>query len=67
MKHNEPSSPRLRIEIEIGGTTYHGTHFTQDGMITVEGPQGMSKRTQVGGLPAPTLARQLLSEIARGV
>lgn len=53
------------VTVEVNGTTFDGLYSIQSKVITVHSSYG-STSTQLGGSPAPVLARMLLSEIVAG-
>ena len=59
-----PVSERGTVEIERDGQVHQGHYSVSRGMLTVSLGDA-DKTTQLGGIAAPTLARQLLSELVR--
>jgi hypothetical protein len=58
------SSPVMKLTITIEGVTYDGTYYTHAERVYVQ--YGTRKKeTQIGGSPAESIARMLLSELVR--
>jgi len=53
------------VSITLRGTTYSGTYILTKGVLTVT-YAGKSKSTQLGGMDAEMLAKQLLAEMPKG-
>lgn len=53
------------ISAILGGKTYSGDYILRDGVLTVTSDIGI-RETEIGGTPAPILARILLLEMALG-
>ena len=54
------------VTVTLDGVKYTGTYFVQSSLVYVNYGDGR-KVTQVGGSPAVSIARLLLSEMVRGV
>lgn len=52
-----------KVEITIGARTYSGSYSIDGRTITVRSALYGSKSTQLGAIPAETLAQSLLREI----
>ena len=57
------SGPSLPIEVTIDGRVIKGSYVVDRGLIRVTSELGGHKTTQVGNVPAPGLAKLLLSEV----
>jgi len=57
-------SPVKSVTVTIDGVTYQGTYIVQDSIVHVRSPLG-AKSTQVGKSSPETVAKLLLSELAR--
>ena len=57
-------SPVKSVTVTIDGVTYQGTYFVQDSIVHVRSPLG-AKSTQVGKSSPETVAKLLLSALAR--
>src|SRR5450759_5076308 len=55
---------RYQVSCEIDGKSHHGTYWVAGKILTVSTGMG-GKSTQVGAMPAETLAKQLLAELAK--
>ena len=53
-----------KVQVESDGVTYKGTYVVEKGIIRVSSGFGF-KKTQLGSMPADTLAKMLLLEIVR--
>jgi hypothetical protein len=56
--------PVRKITVEIDGVTHEGTYYVQSSLVYVQYATG-KKATQVGGSPAKSIAKLLLSELVR--
>lgn len=66
-KRESSQLPEREVSITVGGKVHAGTYSVSRGrhpILTVYGAGG-SKRAQLGGTPADSLARLLLSELVR--
>ena len=63
VKHARPA-PVHNVTITLDGVTHSGTYYVQDSVVYVQCDAG-KKTTKVGGLPARSLAKLLLSELVR--
>jgi hypothetical protein len=52
------------VSVTLDGVTYRGTYYVQASMVHVQCNAG-TKTTQLGGFPAQTIAKMLLSELVR--
>jgi hypothetical protein len=63
-RRDEWTGPRIPISIVVDGVTHHGHYQAEKRMIRVWYKLG-DKATQLGGSPAESLARMILSEMVR--
>jgi hypothetical protein len=57
-------TPGRTVTITIDGVTHEGTYFVLGLIVHVQSPVG-TKATQLGMMPASTVAKLLLSELMR--
>ena len=62
---SKPAPAPTPVEIEIDGKKHQGTYTVHSKMITVSGPEGLTKTTQLGGSSTQSLAALLLGELVR--
>lgn len=60
----DKSPQRYPVSCEIDGKPHRGTYWVAGKILTVSTGMG-GKSTQVGGMPAETLAKQLLQELVK--
>ena len=58
-------APVRNVTVKLDGVTYKGTFYVRGSLVLVQCDAG-TKATQVGGSPARSIAKQLLSELVRG-
>ena len=63
MAKRHASARTVPITVEIDGKEHRGEYFVEKGMIIVSSPLLGSETTQLGAIPADSLARQLLTEL----
>jgi hypothetical protein len=56
-------TPVRTVTVTIDDATHEGTYFVQDSIVHVQSPY---RAKQLGMMPAKTVAKLLLSELARG-
>jgi hypothetical protein len=52
------------VTVTLDGVTHKGTYYVQDSLVHVQCDAG-TKKTQLGGTPAETIAKLLMSELVR--